>query len=234
MAANKNEVPRIPALETQEPPKVPLNIYQRVNEVRMKVWYVRKDKTVETGGKPYKATTHDAVTALVRNHLIEHGVLIVPKLISSAISQVGETKHGTPIWRYEAKYDIEFVNCDQPDDKIVVPAESHANDSGDKAPGKAVSYATKGVILKVFNIETGEDDESRVEPYGGVPRVSAEQVTLLKEKIAETEADEEAFLKYLKAETLEDIPARAFDTCVKLLRAKGEQSKKSRKTPEAE
>jgi hypothetical protein len=156
-------------------------------------------------------------------------VLIVPRLMGSDITQIGETKNGTPVIRYAARFEIDFVNCDEPDQKITLPAEAHANDHGDKAPGKAISYATKYAILKLFNIETGEDDESRTEPYGGVQRVSDEQVALLKEKIAENDADEAAFLKYLKAESLEDIPAKNFDTCVKLLRAKGQQNKKSSK-----
>ena len=40
--------------------------------------------------------------------------------------------------------------------------EAHASDNGDKAPGKALSYATKSAILKTLSLETGENDESRV------------------------------------------------------------------------
>lgn len=205
---------------------VPLNIYQRINEVRKKVWYVRKDKNVETGGKPYKATTHDAVTALVRNHLIDQGVLIVPRLCSSTISQVGQTKSGTPIWRYEAKFDIDFVNCDQPDDLITVPAEAHANDSGDKAPGKAISYATKYAILKLFNIETGEDEESRVEPYGGLPKMSDEQIAEIDQLIEESGADRDAFLRWAKVNELSEIPSKNFEATKRMLQAKIEGSAK--------
>jgi hypothetical protein len=34
-------------------------------------------------------------------------------------------------------------------------------DNQDKAPGKALSYAKKYAVLKLFEIETGEDEESR-------------------------------------------------------------------------
>jgi hypothetical protein len=34
-------------------------------------------------------------------------------------------------------------------------------DNADKAPGKAISYAKKYAVLKLFEIETGEDEESR-------------------------------------------------------------------------
>lgn len=198
-----------------------LNVYQRINEVRKKVWYVRKDKDVSTGGSGnYKATTHDAVTALVRNHLIEHGVLIVPRLINSSMTEVGKTKGGTPIFRYAGRFEVDFVNCDEPDDRIVYPTEAHANDSGDKAPGKAVSYATKYAILKLFNIETGENEEGRVEPYGGIEKVSEEQVAELEALITEVGANRNAFLKVCKVEKLEDLPASKYEGAVQKLEAK--------------
>jgi hypothetical protein len=39
-----------------------LNIYQRVNAVRQKIDYIKKDKDVDTGRGSYKAVTHDMVT----------------------------------------------------------------------------------------------------------------------------------------------------------------------------
>ena len=137
------------------------NIYQRLNEVRKAVAYVKKDKRVDA--QNYMAVTHDAVTALVREHLVAHGIMVVPTLIVARTVQDSgmATSKGVPIIRYEATYDIHFVNCDQPDDQIALRIESHALDQGDKAPGKAISYATKYAMLKLLSLETGEDDEQR-------------------------------------------------------------------------
>lgn len=134
------------------------NIFQRMNNVRKKIGYVQKDKAVSTGGGSYKAVTHDAVTGMVRNALIEEGVIIVPSVIE-AIFHPKEPEAKQRL--YEATYEIAFVNMDDPQDRIVTRQNAHALDNGDKAPGKAMSYATKYAILKLFNIETGEDDESR-------------------------------------------------------------------------
>lgn len=135
-----------------------MNIYQRINEVRKAIGYVQKDKAVSTGGGSYKAVTHDAVTGMVRASLIEHGVVIVPSVVSSVFHpKEPEAKQRL----YEATFQIEFVNMDEPTDRIVTQQTAHALDNGDKAPGKAMSYATKYAILKLFNIETGEDEESR-------------------------------------------------------------------------
>ena len=134
-----------------------LNIYQRINAVRKSIGYIQKDKAVSTGGGSYRAITHDAVTGMVRAALIEHGVVIVPSVLSAVFNaKEPEAKQRL----YEATYQIEFVNIDDPADRIVTQQNAHALDNGDKAPGKAQSYATKYAILKLFNIETGESDES--------------------------------------------------------------------------
>lgn len=135
-----------------------MNIYQRINAVRKQIGYVQKDKSVSTGGGSYKAVTHDAVTGMVRSALIENGIVIVPSVVSAVFHQKEpEAKQRL----YEATYQIDFVNVDDPADKITTQQNAHALDNGDKAPGKAMSYATKYAILKLFNIETGEDEESR-------------------------------------------------------------------------
>lgn len=137
------------------------NIYQRLNEVRKKVSYLQKNKEVK--GQGYKAVTHDEVTAYLREHFIEYGIVTVPSQVTSGFENVGETKNGAIIIRYNGWYEIKFMNIDEPSDFIQMSVESHAMDHGDKAPGKALSYAVKYAMLKVLNIETGEDEESRIE-----------------------------------------------------------------------
>ena len=138
-----------------------LNLYQRINEIRKKVDYIQKDKSVSTGGGSYKAVTHDQVTAIVREHMITFGVVCIPNLqASKAHDRVGDSKQ----FRYDATYSFDFVNMDKPEEKLTILIEAHAMDNADKAPGKALSYAKKYAVLKLFEIETGEDEESRYAP----------------------------------------------------------------------
>lgn len=135
-----------------------MNIYQRLNEIKKKIGYIQKDKKVES----YMAVTHDAVTAETRQHFIDCGVLIVPNEINNQVIVTAMTTgRGTPFIRFEAKYRIDFVNVDEPTEKVSVEFSAHALDHGDKAPGKAHSYATKYAVLKVLQLETGEEEESR-------------------------------------------------------------------------
>lgn len=140
-----------------------MNVYQRINEVRKAVDYLIKDKKVET----YMAVTHDAVTAEVRPHLIKHGVVIVPAAVmQSAVKDTGtQTSRGTPFIRLEIRYRFEVVNVDDPADKFSIEIEAHALDHGDKAPGKALSYAKKYAVLKLLEIETGEEEEGRQDQH---------------------------------------------------------------------
>lgn len=188
-----------------------MNIYQRINGVRQAISYVQKDKAVSAGaGGSYKAVTHDAVIGHVRAHLIAAGIVIVPTLIEATF----HTKELDAKQRlYQARYRIDFVNCDAPDDRFPVEIEAHALDNGDKAPGKALSYATKYAILKVFAIETGEDDESRYQPdepegFNVIPYLemleactSLEELALMHTKlnpIVRESRDREALQTYIK------------------------------------
>jgi hypothetical protein len=195
-----------------------MKIGQRINAVRRKVSYAKKDKAVQ--GQGYKAVTHDAVTALLRNELIENGIIVVPRFIRSEVVIVGMTKNETPIIRYAALYEIDFANEEDMTDKVTVPMEAHANDHGDKAPGKAVSYATKYAMLKLFNIETGEDDEGRAEPYANTQPLSANQIAIIYELIDATGSDEAKLLAFAKAGSVEEIRPTDYQTIVAMLKKK--------------
>jgi hypothetical protein len=165
-----------------------LNLFQRINECRKKIDYIQKDKSVSTGGGSYKAVTHDAVTAIVRTHMVDFGIVSYPVLVESLMNPPIVNVDGTQSkqMRYEATYDFHFVNADKPEDRLTIRIQAHAMDNADKAPGKALSYAKKYAILKLFEIETGEDEESRYQSEG----LSDDRVELLITKIKLAEGDE--------------------------------------------
>lgn len=147
-----------------------MNLFQRINEVRKSIDYIKKDKTVSAGaGGNYMAVTHDMVTAMVRPHMIAQGIVCYPSFVHGETIQPPPKADGKDRQlRYEATYDFTFANIEDPKDCIVIRIQAHANDSGDKAPGKAISYAKKYAILKLFEIETGDDEESRNKEEGGL------------------------------------------------------------------
>lgn len=149
-----------------------MNLLQRINEVRKGIDYIQKDKSVSTGKSSYRAVTHDTVTALVRNHMVDHGIVMWPFMVESlsmpyedAVDAEGKPYRAKQ-FRYEATYDFTFANVEDAKDCLTIRIQAHAMDNADKAPGKALSYATKYAMLKLFNLETGEDEESRYQHEG--------------------------------------------------------------------
>ncbi len=194
-----------------------LNIYQRINKVMQTVQYVQKDSAVSGMGGGYKAVSHDQVVSVARQALVDNGVIIFPNQVKGEFLQmrdINATPQAIKMGLYSGTYEINFVNIDDGNDKIVATIEAHANDNGDKAPGKALSYATKSAILKVLSLETGENDESR-EEQRDFNLVSAAQVEQLLPLLCDSNGNyTEKGLKLCRAfkfTNLSDIKAKKFN-----------------------
>lgn len=128
------------------------------------VEYVQKDTNVTGAGGGYKAVSHDQVISVARKSFVKNGIVIVPNQLKGEFLQMRDmnaSPNPIKMGLYSGVYEISFVNNDDGNDRIKVNIESHANDNGDKATGKALTYAVKNAILKVLSLETGENDESR-------------------------------------------------------------------------
>ncbi len=126
-----------------------LNIFQRMSAIMEDVSYVQKeDKKVNN---QYKFVSHDAVTAKIRPALLKRGVLAIPSYFD--ISVDGN--------RTNCSMSMTFINVDKPDERIEIPCAGFGQgiDPQDKGAGKAMSYAYKYSLLKIFALETGDDPE---------------------------------------------------------------------------
>ena len=197
-----------------------MNIYQRINAVMKDVQYVQKDKQVSGGGANYKAVTHDQVISVARAALVKHGVMIYPHQLSGEFLQMRDVNaQPNPIKMglYSGKYEINFVGVDE-GDKLTVVVEAHANDNGDKAPGKALTYATKAAMLKVLCLETGENEESRAD-LANTDTITEEQAnTLYGLLVTDKGILSEKGMKLAKAfkfGIISDIPSKKYDAILK-------------------
>jgi len=191
------------------------NIYQKLDAVRKAVAYLQKDATV-TG---YKAITHDFVTSAVRPEMIKHGIVTIPKQKSYELRDTGKTtSKGVPFIAYVGMYEFDFVNIEDPQDKVTVTVGAMSEDTADKGPGGAISYAMKYALLKVFNIETGESEESR---HDQKPEyINDDQATQIANLITESNSDRIKFLKYIGATSIEKITQKNYQKAVDALEAK--------------
>jgi hypothetical protein len=136
----------------------PLNIYQRIHKVMEAVDYVQKSE--RRVNNQYRFVSHDQVTKIMHKHFVDHGIVMIPSVESYSAVQItvmakGEKKDST---RTEATISVKFVNIDDPSDFIEAKYVGFGIDDSDKGIGKAMSYACKYAMLKVFCLETGEAD----------------------------------------------------------------------------
>jgi len=148
-----------------------LNIYQRINAVMADCDYLQKKQAQQGKGIKY-----DEVMAMLRDLLIKHGiVMVVNQKSMECISGVEGTKQKV----YQGEYAMTLVNIDKPEEKVTHSAFAHGMDGGDKAPGKAQTYAVKIMLVKGFGIETGEDEESRSEKLDKQNTIDSDQFKTL-------------------------------------------------------
>ncbi len=219
------------------------NIFQRINAVMQEIDYIKKDKKVSGGGANYAAVSHDQVVAMVRDSLVKHGIVYYPEQINSTVLVARDKSKDIAMMLYEGEYNIHFVNIDDGADRLTVRIVGHANDNGDKAPGKAVTYATKSAILKVFAIETGENDESRNYKEPEVVYATTQQVSSFYDLLAATSTEEGAImqhaclnvLKYGQVYSFQQLPEQAANIVIGLLNEKLKRiNKEAEKANEAQ
>ena len=134
-----------------EEKRKPSNIYQRILGIMADLHYIQKGDKMVNG--QYKYVSHDQVTAAIHPMLVKHGIVTLPTVKDKR--QEGN--------RTEVDLLVYFVNVDDPTDQFSVLSFGYGVDSGDKGPGKAISYAFKMACLKTFCLETGEDPDQNAE-----------------------------------------------------------------------
>lgn len=124
-----------------------MNIHMRINAIMAAVSYVSKEN--KKVNNQYTFVSHDAVTAAIQPELVKHGVVVEPTVI----------KHEQDGNRTCVDIKVDFVNMDEPTDRISLTFFGYGVDQQDKGPGKAFSYAKKYAFLQLFCLETGDDPE---------------------------------------------------------------------------
>lgn len=152
-----------------------LNIFERVALITAEVGSVSKDLKVGEGEKSYLATSEGSVLSAVKPLEEKY------RVFSYATSREKDTQiiekeymwNGQPRKIRLLKVDItatyRFVNIDNPKDYIETISYGTGLDTGDKAAGKAMTYADKYALMKTYKISTGNanDPDSYSSPDDG-------------------------------------------------------------------
>lgn len=199
-----------------EPKSIKPNIYQRLNRVMAEVAYVQKEDRKVNG--MYTFVSHDAVVAKIRPSLIANGIVVIPRV-------VGHSQDGN---RTLVEVEADFVNIDDPSDRITVPGFAFGIDQADKGPGKALSYCLKMIFLKTFCLETGDEADIERQNIDHKPEVITEdQLETIAELALEVNAHIPSFCKFLKINDLSELRQVDYDRAIKALESKRKISQKA-------
>lgn len=207
------------------------NLYQRIIAIMDEVQYLQKDDQVSTGsGRGYKAITEEKVTSTVRAAMIKHGVAIIPvKQVYDRTDMTLLDKSGAEKISRLATVSTEYkvVNVDDPDDFIIAVSNGEGADTQDKGVGKAMTYAYKYLLLRMFAIPTGEDpDKISSEEYTEKlevdqlldSKISKIQANSLHDFILERGKDISYVCNFHNVSRLEDLTGRQYAEIINWLR----------------
>jgi hypothetical protein len=121
------------------------NIRQKIHTVMKNAGYIKKKKS----NMPYKSVTHNDVTDAIRNQFNKVGLIIIPSVKSS-------NRDGNI---HSVTMSVKIIDVDSGESLEVGDYPGTGIDNQDKGFGKAVSYAFKYILQKLFLLEIGDDEE---------------------------------------------------------------------------
>lgn len=154
-----------------------MNIYEKLSAITTELNAVAKNLKVGEGRSSYKAVGEADVLASVKPLESKYKVYSYPssrRIVDSDVITTKKVYNGQEsetskfFMRVETVY--RFVNTEKPEETVEVTTYGDGVDSGDKAPGKAMTYGDKYALLKAYKIITGDDPDQTASEDGKVTR----------------------------------------------------------------
>lgn len=154
-----------------------VNIYEKLAAITAELNAVAKNLKVGEGRSSYKAVGEADVLAAVKPLEEKYKVYSYPSsrcivdsdvITTKKAYQGQETESSKFYMRVQTVY--RFVNTENPEEYVEVTTYGDGVDSGDKAPGKAMTYGDKYALLKAYKIITGDDPDQTASEDGKVTR----------------------------------------------------------------
>lgn len=212
-----------------------MNIYEKLSKITNEISAVAKNLNVGYGKSQYKAVGEADVLAAVKPTEEKYKVYSYPvsrRVIESnvltSLDKDGNEKRQL-FMRLEVVY--RFVNMENPEEYIDITTYGDGVDPGDKAPGKAMTYADKYALLKAYKIITGDDpDQKASETLKAVERketisnqlITDVQAVALESVLTAGNVNIPKLLEMYKVKTLRDLTQRQYaDIIARLKRSEG-------------
>ena len=153
-----------------------LNITQRIRGVMSEIAKVPTRPAKQ--GMNYEYVSHDDVARVIHPLLVKWGIVVVPAMLKADTKQVSYQKaNGEDVKTFltDVIIQVSFINADNKEDHITMNMPGLGMDPMDKGAGKAVSYAIKYAIIKLFQLEAGEPDVDEIQTTDAMERQRSTQ-----------------------------------------------------------
>ena len=193
-----------------------MNIYEKLSAITAEIGVVEKNLNVKvSSNSSYKAVSERDVLDAVKPIEQKYRVYSYPanRKIADRDVLTKETEYNgtitrtnTLFMRVETVY--RFVNIDKPDEFIETTVYGDGLDTGDKASGKAMTYADKYALMKAYKLSTGDDPDKEASPEHGYekkaePKATSKQIALVEDLYTDEEI--ERICKKAKITKIEDL-----------------------------
>lgn len=212
--------------DNPQSPPAPLNLRQKLAEVRRRIGYIQKRGFNERFN--YRYVTAADIAGAVGDILAQLGVVVIPSLESIVYEPV---KIGGAQVERVARVVMTYTFADvETAETVTVKVPGEGLDVGDKASYKAMTGALKYALLQSFLLATGDDPEeerldstdSSAQPRDArlERRVTADEISELTQLIDDTGTDLERVLTYYKVSSLEEMTKTVYRRATELLNRK--------------
>ena len=103
---------------------------------------------------------------------------------------------------------------------IVLPLDTSGSKNNVQAVGSSQAYGQRYTAQAILGLSLGDDSDDDGKAAGSGVMINADQFQTLQGLIEQAEADEAKMLHWLKADALEELTLKQFDTAVSMLRKK--------------
>lgn len=185
-----------------------LNIYEKMMLITEEMGVIEKNLKVQVNQtNSYKAVSERDILDNVKPLEKKYRVYSYPvdrkiaenEILTKETEYNGKTtRTNTFYMRLEITY--RFVNIDKPEEYIDIKTYGDGLDTGDKAPGKAMTYGDKYALMKGYKISTGDDPDKDASVETNYKKASDDNKLILlsqfNELVDETNQNLELILKH--------------------------------------
>ena len=189
-----------------------MEVYKAIAAVQgdlAKVGIAKKRRNEQGSGYNFRGI--DDVYAALSPLLAEHGLVVIPRMMSREVSERA-TRNGGVLFDVTVHAEFDFVSAAD-GSKHTAATFGEAMDSGDKATNKAMSAAYKYAAFMTFAIPTEGDNDADATTHEvtAAATISKAQLAELQNLANEAKTDLAVFCDYYKIEALPDLPANRFE-----------------------